>query len=142
MTALLDTNVLVYLLREEAPEHVTARRWLAEATKANDDIRTTSVALAGLVRLASSPKIFASPDLRRAFGFIDALTDRGLGLSEPGPRHWRLFRELCLRHDLSGNEVPDAYLAAVAIEIDATLVTRDRGFDRFPSLQTLDPLAA
>jgi hypothetical protein len=43
---------------------------------------------------------------------------------------------------LTGNDVPDAYLAALAVDHEATLVSLDRGFRRFPGLRLLDPLAA
>jgi predicted nucleic acid-binding protein len=43
----------------------------------------------------------------------------------------RLCRELGLR----GNLVPDAYLAALALEQRAELVTFDRGFGRYPRLR-------
>jgi uncharacterized protein len=37
--------------------------------------------------------------------------------------------------------VPDAHLAAIAVEHGATIATRDRGFARFPGLRWIDPLA-
>lgn len=58
-----------------------------------------------------------------------------------GPRHWELFADLVLLTRARANVVPDAYLAALAIEHGATLVTRDRAFARFPGLRTLDPPA-
>ncbi|MGH8592092.1 MAG: PIN domain-containing protein [Gammaproteobacteria bacterium] len=42
---------------------------------------------------------------------------------------------------LRGNDINDAYLAALALEHDAVLVTADRGFARFSGLRILDPLA-
>jgi predicted nucleic acid-binding protein len=41
--------------------------------------------------------------------------------------------------DLVGNDLNDAWLAALAIEHDATLVSLDRGFERFPSLRWREP---
>jgi uncharacterized protein len=38
----------------------------------------------------------------------------------PGPRHWSLFNQLCLTVGARGNQVPDAFLAALAIEHGAT----------------------
>jgi toxin-antitoxin system PIN domain toxin len=58
----------------------------------------------------------------------------------PGVRHWPIFAGLC--HDVGarGNLVPDAYLAALALEHGATWVTTDRGFARFPGLRWRTPL--
>jgi len=41
---------------------------------------------------------------------------------------------LCRELKLRGNLVPDAYLAALALEERAQLVTFDRGFGRYPRL--------
>jgi toxin-antitoxin system PIN domain toxin len=56
-------------------------------------------------------------------------------------RHWPIFADLCSRTPARGNLVPDAYLAAMAIETGATFATRDRGFARFTGGRLLDPIA-
>ena len=58
----------------------------------------------------------------------------------PGARHWAIFTDLCRNVGARGNTVPDAYLAALAIEHGATWVTTDRGFARFPGLRWRPPL--
>jgi hypothetical protein len=55
--------------------------------------------------------------------------------------HWSIFRDLVASHRLRGNDVPDAYLAAIALEAGATMATLDRGFARFAGLRLADPLA-
>ena len=52
----------------------------------------------------------------------------------PGASAWRHFVGLVTALELRGNDVPDAWLAAQAIELDAHFVTFDRGFRRFPGL--------
>ena len=141
MLFLLDVNVLLYAFREEAPEHQAARSWIEGVLGSADTVAATAETLTGVIRIASDPRIVRRPNLGAAFAFADALLDAGLERVGPGGRHWAIFRELCLRGALSGNDVPDAHLAAVAIEQDATLVTHDRGFDRFPELRRLDPFA-
>jgi predicted nucleic acid-binding protein len=59
---------------------------------------------------------------------------------DPGPRHWPLFSTLCRRVNARGNTVPDAYLAALAIEHDAEWYSADRGFARFPGVRYRHPL--
>ena len=58
----------------------------------------------------------------------------------PGPRHWRLFTDLCSATEARGNLGPEAYLAAIAIEAGATWVSADRGFSRFRALRLQHPL--
>ncbi|MDR7300981.1 putative nucleic acid-binding protein [Haloactinomyces albus] len=44
------------------------------------------------------------------------------------------------RSDAKGNLVPDAYLAAIAIEHGCEWITADRGFARYPGLRWHHPL--
>lgn len=57
----------------------------------------------------------------------------------PGPRHWKLFTDLCRRAGAKGNLVPDAYLAALAIESGSEWITTDPDYARFPDLRWHHP---
>ena len=59
----------------------------------------------------------------------------------PGPRHWSIFTDLCEAVGAKGNLVPDAYLAALAIESGSEWITTDHDFSRFPGLRWRHPLA-
>jgi uncharacterized protein len=85
---------------------------------------------------ASEPRIFNPPaPLEDALTFVEALRARPNCVSvTAGPRHWKLFIGLCRRVGARGNAVPDAYLAALALESGNEWVTTDRGFARFPGL--------
>ncbi|MGE5221608.1 MAG: PIN domain-containing protein [Omnitrophica WOR_2 bacterium] len=58
----------------------------------------------------------------------------------PVPRHWELFRRLCETASVKGNLVPDAYLAALAIESGCEWITTDRDYNCFPGLKWRHPL--
>lgn len=60
----------------------------------------------------------------------------------PGPRHWRVFTDLCRAVNAAGNRVPDAFHAALAIEAEAVFVSADRAHARFPGLKYRHPLDA
>jgi predicted nucleic acid-binding protein len=60
----------------------------------------------------------------------------------PGGRHFELFRKLCTSANATGNLVPDAYFAALAIESGSEWITDDRDFTRFPDLRVKHPLDA
>jgi uncharacterized protein len=60
----------------------------------------------------------------------------------PGPRHWEIFVRLCAAAGVRGSLVPDAYLAALAIESGSEWITTDRDFRRFPGLRLRHPLEA
>ena len=57
-----------------------------------------------------------------------------------GARHWSIFSQNVGEHRLRGDDVPDAYNSAIALEQGSTVVTADRGFARF-GVRTLDPTA-
>ena len=77
-----------------------------------------------------------------ALAFIKALRDSPeYQPVVPGSHHWDSFSELCLASHARGNLVPDAYLAALAIEGHAELATCDRDFARFPGLRWLNPVS-
>jgi len=60
----------------------------------------------------------------------------------PGPASWRRLGDLA-DHDrgITGNLVPDSYLAALALAHGCRVATADRGFARFPGLDWFDPAA-
>ena len=54
---------------------------------------------------------------RRATAFVDALLAQpGSVAFRPGSGHWRIFRGMSATLRLTGNRIPDAYHAALAIE--------------------------
>lgn len=56
------------------------------------------------------------------------------------PGNWEIFTRLCRGSDVRGNLVPDAFLAALAIERGAALYSADRAFARFAGLRWHHPL--
>jgi predicted nucleic acid-binding protein len=56
---------------------------------------------------------------------------------QPGSHHWQIFEQLCTVANASGNLIPDAWFAALAIEHRCTWVTLDNDFARFPKLSWL-----
>ena len=53
----------------------------------------------------------------------------------PGLRHWEIFMSLCQHVGAKGDLIPDAYLAALAIESGSEWITTDRDYARFPGLR-------
>lgn len=60
----------------------------------------------------------------------------------PTETHHITFRGLLEPLGTAGNLVPDAHLAALALEHGATIASSDREFARFPGVRWADPLAA
>jgi toxin-antitoxin system PIN domain toxin len=137
-----DVNVLVYAHRQDAPEHALYRRWLAGLVAADEAFGMADLVLSGFLRVVTNPRVFAYPTpIDVAISFAEEL--RALPNCvpvAPGPRHWSIFCRLCREAGAKGNLVPDAYLAALAVESGSEWVTTDRGFSRFPGLRWRHPL--
>lgn len=141
---LFDVNVLVYAHRADADHHEACREFLDDTIADPASFGLTSLALSGFLRIVTHPRIFKAPTpLADALDFVAALRDQPQAIViEPGPRHWDLFTSLSAQVAARGNLIPDAYLAAIAIESGSEWVTTDGDFARFPRLRWIDPRAA
>jgi toxin-antitoxin system PIN domain toxin len=124
-----------------APDHARYRAWLEAAFASDEPVAVSELVLSGFVRVATHPKVFDPPaTTSQALGFAAAVRAQNAAvIVGPGDRHWAIFERLCLTAAARGNLVPDAYLAALAIESGAELVTTDRDFSRFSGLRWRHP---
>jgi toxin-antitoxin system PIN domain toxin len=138
-----DVNVLVYAFRGDAPDHGDYHAWLTEVVNGDEPFGLADGVLSGFLRIATHPRVFDPPSpLKDALAFIEALRDRPNCVPvAPGPRHWPLFTRLCQESGAKGNLIPDAYLAALAVESGSEWITTDRDFSRFPGLRWRHPLS-
>ena len=139
---LLDTNVLINAHRPEADRHVEYRDWLESLINGPQPYAVSDFAILGMVRFVTNPKVYAKPTpITRALEFADQIRNQPQAMVvAPGASFWTIFTELCLQVDARGNVVPDAYLAALALENACEFVTDDRGFRKFPELRWRHPL--
>lgn len=139
----LDVNVLVGAQRnDDSPHSRTMRTWLDGALAGHEPLGVSELALSAMVRIVTHPRVFEQPSTpAQALEFADALlASHRVAVVRPGPRHWAIFTDLVGSQRLRGNDVPDAYYAAVALESGATVVTADQSFHRY-GVRTLDPTA-
>jgi toxin-antitoxin system PIN domain toxin len=130
-----DVNVLLAGFRADHDHHKLARSFLEGARSGSTALGLSDVALASVVRLATNPRVFVRPDTTDAvIEYLDVLLEAPAQLLRAGSMHWPRFTDLCRHLQLRGNLVPDAYLAALALEQGAELITFDRGFGRYPRL--------
>jgi hypothetical protein len=137
-----DVNLLVYAHNRGVPEHEGARAWWEEAVNGAEPIGLDWSVILGFVRLMSNPRVAMRPqppeDLLDRISAI--LSQPSVKLITPGLRHAELMRELFESSGAGPRMVTDVHLAALVIELDATLATNDTDFGRFPKLRTLNPL--
>lgn len=137
-----DVNVLVYAHREDAARHTEYRIWVEKVINGDESYGLSDIVLSGFIRVATHPKVFIRPStLADALAFTEQLRSRPNCVRvAPGLRHWDIFCGLCTDAGARGNLVPDAYLAALAIESGCEWITTDRDFSRFKGLRWRHPL--
>ncbi len=143
-----DVNVLIAAARDDHPHHRTARAWLDLAVHgclSGGSIELLPMVVTGFLRVSTNPKAFAMPmAITQAIAFVDALLGvPGVEIAELG-REWPTLRQICVDHDLTASDVPDAWIAAAVRATGSHLVTFDRGFGQLlgrSELTVLQPQA-
>jgi toxin-antitoxin system PIN domain toxin len=138
---LLDVNVLVGAMREDAPRHAVMKPFVERLRRAPEPFGLTDLVLAGTLRVLTHSRVFMPPTpLDQSLEFVDALRNSpNAVLVSPGPRHWSLFSDLVNQAYATGNLVSDAWHAALAIEHGCEWISDDADFARFPGLRWRRP---
>lgn len=114
--------------------------WLEATTGGTEAVGIPNPVYSAFIRIATNATLSQAPlSASDAFAFCEQLRNAAATvLLQDGPRHWEIFEDLVIRSGVRGPHVADAYLAAFAIENNATFVTFDREFTRFPGLKVLE----
>ena len=138
---LLDVNVVLAAHRDDHPHFEVARGWLDELLLTGSPFSVIDMIAGAFLRIATNRRVFSVPTpVEDAFAYLRALRAQpGHALLGPGPSHLSLLQQLCEGLDVSGDLIPDAQLAAIAVEHACELVSFDRDFARFPALRWTRP---
>lgn len=137
----LDVNVVLPAHRADHPDHVAARSWLDALLASGEQFGVPWMVWWSFVRLSSHPRVFPVPTpMEAVFDFIQALRAQpGHIAVEAGENHLDCLRRVCEGGEATADLVPDAALAALAVEHGGELVSFDRDFARFPDLRWSRP---
>ena len=140
---LMDVNVLVYAHREDTLEHSAYREWLESTINDTVPYGYSELVLSWFLRVVTHPRIFEVPSvLSSATRFVNQIRESQNAVClAPGPMHWKIFLQCIEQIDAKGNDIADAYHAALAMEWNCVWVTTDKGFKRFKGLKARHPLA-
>lgn len=138
----VDLNLLLYAINEDAPQHAKARRWWEATLNGDEQVGLAWPVVLGFLRLCTRSGILPRPlTPRQALDIAGEWVAHPLvALLHPGDGHWAILRGLMESVGVAGNLTTDAHLAALAIEYDATLYSTDGDFSRFSSLRFKNPL--
>ena len=125
-----------------ADRHDAAREWLTEQLNGSRRVGISWPSLGAFLRISTHPRAFPrllSP--ATAWDRVaDWLTAPVAWIPDPGPEHARILGDLIARHGVRGGLVPDAMLAALAIEHGLALRFTDTDLARFTELRWKNPL--
>jgi toxin-antitoxin system PIN domain toxin len=139
---LLDANLLLYAVHRRAEQHERAAAWLTEQLNGARRVGFPWQSINAFLRISTHPRAFQRP-LEPAVAWervADWLAAPVAWLPQPGPEYERIFGELIREYALRGNLIPDAALAALAIEHGVPLASTDTDFARFRELRWENPL--
>ncbi len=141
---LVDANLLVYASISSFSEHRRAQEWLDGRLNGEDRVGLPWPSLLAFLRLVTNSRIFPRPlAMSDAWRQVEAwLACDTAWVPSPGERHAAILARLLAGPGVVGNLVPDAHLAALALEHGLELASSDGDFARFPGLRWINPLAA
>jgi toxin-antitoxin system PIN domain toxin len=139
---LMDTNVLVNAHRVDSVRHKEYQAWLEAIINGPEPYAVCDFAVTAMIRITTDRRIYDPPSTTaEAVTFADQIRNQPHALVvAPGPRFWSIFTELCEATGARAKLVPDAYLAALAIENACEFITDDNDFSKFPGLRWRHPL--
>lgn len=137
-----DVNVLVYAHKTGTTRHEEYRDWLVQELEGLAPVALSELVLSGVVRVVTHRRVFDTPSTpQAALDYTAWLRSHpSTVVVGPGRRHWDIFAELVAGAQARGNLVPDAYLAALAMEHGCEWITTDRDYARFSGLRWRHPL--
>ncbi len=140
---LVDANLLVFAVHRQFDAHERARTWLDGRLNDVEQVGLPWGALLAFVRLSCNPRVMTRPiALRDAVAVVRSwLALPVTWTPQPTERHAATLAAL-LEPETKADLLPDAHLAALAIEHGLTLCSTDRDFARFEGLRWVDPLRA
>jgi len=141
----LDTNILVYAHREDAPWHDIAARRLAELAEGRAAWAIPWPCVHEFLAIVTHPRIFSPPTpLEAALDCVSAwMESPSLALLGEGPEHWPRLTAVLRTGRIAGPQVHDARIAALCLQHGVReLWSADRDFQRFPELKVINPLVA
>lgn len=139
---LVDANLLLYAHFTCFQQHETAWEWLDHQLNGPTRVGLPWASLLAFVRIATNPRVLERPEsVGGAWRQVEEWLDCSpVWIPQATDRHREIIRPLVLKHVTHPNHVPDAALAALAIEHGLLLCSTDGGFGRFSGLRWRNPL--
>jgi uncharacterized protein len=140
----IDTNILVYAHRAEAPHHAAARNLVTQMAASPTPWALPWPCLYEFIKVVTHPRIFDPPTpLEDALAVVESLAAApSVVLLGHGPTHLGHLRRVADDGQPVGSLIHDAHIVALALEHGIEeLLSSDRDFRRFRGLTVRDPFS-
>jgi uncharacterized protein len=141
---LVDANLLLYAVDRSSALHRPASAWLADVLNGRRRVGLAWQSIGAFLRIITHPRVTTNPLTgAEAWTFVTDWLDADPTWIPPATeRTAAVYGELAGSQQITGNLVPDAMLAALALEHGLTVMSADTDFGRFPDVPWVNPLTA
>jgi toxin-antitoxin system PIN domain toxin len=139
---LVDANILLYAEDESSEHHRIAKTWWDQKLSETFPVCLCWPTINAYLRISTNSRVYQNPlTLDQATKRVESwMKQPCVRLIHSTPAHWEIFRKMMKEGQARANLVPDAHLAALAIENGCVLYSFDADFSRFPDLKWKNPL--
>lgn len=139
----LDTNVLVYAHREDAPHHQRAQAAVQRAVTGRGGCAIPWPCVHEFLAVITHPRIYRppTPPAEALRAVVALISHPGVHLIGESQDHLSILDGLISAGAVSGPRIHDARIAAICLAhgVDA-IWSADRDFSWFPALRVVNPL--
>lgn len=142
-SALVDANLVLWAHHRQFAQHAAARRWWQRTLSTSPQVGLAWPTIVAFLRISTHPRALQRPvTIELAWSEVKRWLERpNVWVPVPTERHASVLEELLHKGGARANHVPDAHLAALAVEWGLELLSADSDFARYPNLRWRDPLA-
>ncbi len=138
----IDTNILVYAQIRSTPQHKVASELLRELAEGGLPWAIPWPCVYEFLRVVTHPRVFHPPvSVQAALNNLSRIVaSPTVVLLHETSNHPQVMLRVLNESGVSGNLIHDAHIAALCVEHGISeLITADRDFSRFSSINTLNP---
>lgn len=140
---LLDANILLYAVNRQSGRHELAAEWLISVLHGRRRVGIPWQCIGAFLRISTHPRVNLVPlTTEKAWEYVRRWLECDTVWIPPATeRTAAVYGELSIRYGITANLVPDAMLAALALEYGLTIYSADTDFARFTEVRWENPVA-
>ncbi|BBU21535.1 TA system VapC family ribonuclease toxin [Mycobacterium xenopi] len=140
---IVDANLLLFAVDENSSHNAAAAAWLEQTLNGDTRVGLPWQTIGAFLRIVTHPRVTENPlSGTDAWRYVEQWLAVPVVWVPPATENTaRVYARLCAQVAITGNLVPDAQLAALAIEHGVEVASADTDFMRFPGLRWTNPLS-